>query len=215
MMPSVWLFGLRLQLDRLQVRERALLLAVLVLAFATATYGIGQYSGLTDHQAQREQIERLSRTLDANEEALATLRDARDNPRARTLIERNAELEDELAALEERIARITDVLIPPEQMVRVLRELLDHNNLTLVRLNVQPVTRVRDAGEGATALYQHRLELDLTGHFDGLTAYLEAIEALPWQLFWDRMTIETRDYPRLDIRLRVHTLSGQEAWLNV
>lgn len=206
---------LRLQLDRLKVRERALLLLVLVALIVSVCYGLGRLTGLTEHDRQRQQADQLNLEHNANTQALTTLSAARDNPVVAQLSARNAALENELAELDARLANITEVLIPPQQMVTVLRELLDRSDLTLVRLALAPVTEVRNAEEGREALYEHKLELTLTGTFDDLSAYLQALEALPWHLFWDRLSIETTTYPQLRIRLDVHTLSDQEIWMNV
>jgi MSHA biogenesis protein MshJ len=45
--------------------------------------------------------------------------------------------------------------------------------------------------------------------------YLETIEALPWRLFWDRIEVETLEYPQASIRLRAYTLSFAEGWIGV
>lgn len=206
---------LRLQLGRLQLRERLLLLITLVAVLGAAGYGLARISGLNQHQPEQQRIEQLRLEHQANISALGNLTSARDNPVVLQLSEHNAALEAELAQLDARMANITEVLIPPQQMISVLRELLDRNDLTLVRLALQPVTEVRPADVGQSALYQHKLELTLTGTFDDLSAYLHALEALPWHLFWDRLSIETISYPQLRIRLDVHTLSDQEIWMNV
>lgn len=206
---------LRLLLDRLQLRERVLLLIALILALAAACYAVGNLADISDHQAARQQLEQLNQEYDANISALNSLTQARDNPVVIQLRERNKALEAELAALDQRLSNITEVLIPPQQMISVLRELVDHNDLTLVHLALQPVTEIRPADADQGALYQHRLQLTLTGNLDDLSAYLRALEELPWQLFWDRLSIATTRFPELRIRLDVHTLSDQEIWMNI
>lgn len=208
-------FQLRLQLDRLQVRERALLVLALVMVILALMVAGGHYSGLTQHDSERQRINDLRSELSANRNALESLTEARDNPRIARLSEIKQTLEARLAELDESLANITDILIPPQQMVAVLRELVDRNDLTLVRLELQPVIQVRDADDGQSALYEHRLRLTLNGSFDDLSDYLSALEGLPWHFFWDRLSIETTDYPQLRIRLDVHTLSDQEVWMNV
>lgn len=211
-----WTFRLRLLLDRLQPRERLLILITLILLLGFAAYGAVWYTGLSRHELVRDRIETLRNEFTANQNALLTLKEARNDPRTRRLGERNQTLRDELAALNNRIDRVTNVLIPPDRMAPLLRELLSENDLTLVRLEVQPAAQIQTgSGDDGVILYRHRLELDLRGRFTDLLGYLEAIEGKPWQLFWDEISIETDDYPQLDIRLRVHTLSDDEEWLNV
>ncbi|WP_108126050.1 hypothetical protein [Saccharospirillum mangrovi] len=215
MKPTATTLRLRLLLGRLQPRERLLLLIVMVAVLGSLFYLAGRITGLAEHHSERERLDQLNLEQNANQTALNNLTAARDNPVVIQLTERQAALEAELAELDARLANITEVLIPPQQMVSVLRELLDRSDLTLVRLALQPVTQVRSAEVGQSALYQHKLELTLTGTFDDLSAYLRALEALPWHLFWDRLSIETTSYPQLRIRLDVHTLSDQEIWMNV
>jgi len=209
-------FRLRLLLDRFQPRERLLILITLVLVIGFAAYGVIWTTGLTQHDRLRDRIETLRNQFTANQNALLTLQEAQNNPRARSLSERNEALREELSVLEDRISRVTDVLIPPNRMANLLRELLADNDLTLVRLGVQPASEIQTGdSDSGVVLYRHRLELDLQGSFPALLGYLEAIEAKPWQLFWDEISIETDNYPQLEIRLRVHTLSDKKEWLNV
>lgn len=209
-------FRLRLLLDRFQPRERLLMLITLVLLLGFAIYGAVWATGLTDHSRHRERIETLRNEFTANQNALLALREALNNPRTRALSARNQALREELEALENRIDRVTQVLIPPNRMVSLLRELLPENELTLIRLDVQPAAQAQTGdGDPGVTLYRHQLELELQGSFPALVGYLKAIEGKPWQLFWDEISIETENYPRLDIRLRVHTLSDEEEWLNV
>ncbi|GGX45001.1 hypothetical protein [Saccharospirillum salsuginis] len=209
-------FRLRLLLDRFQPRERLLILITLMLVLGFAAYGAVWVTGLTQHDRLRDRIETLRNEFTANQNALLSLQEAQNNPRARSLSERNEALREELSTLEDRINRVTDVLIPPNRMANLLRELLVDNDLTLVRLGVQPASEIQTGdGDSGVVLYRHRLELDLQGSFPALIGYLEAIEDKPWQLFWDEISIETDNYPQLRIRLRVHTLSDKKEWLNV
>lgn len=211
-----FLFKLRLLLDRLQPRERLLLLGILVLLLAVATQSLLWSTGFAHHERERSRIDNLRAEFTANQNTLRTLQQAMNNPRVEALEERNAELKNDLQTLNQRIDAITDVLIPPQTMVTLLRELLNGNRLTLKRLQVEPAERVETGGNAASVtLYRHPMVLELNGDYDALVGYLKSIEALPWQLFWDELSVETEDHPRLNIRLRVHTLSDQEVWLNV
>ncbi len=211
-----WTFQLRLWLDRFQPRERLLMLISLVLVVGFLFQAGIWLSGLTHQDTLEQRIETLRKEFTANQNALIALQEAMNNPLARNLSEQNRALQDQLQELDNRISRVTDVLIPPDRMVTLLRELLNENGLTLQRLDVKPAARVQSSeGDPGVILYRHRLELDLQGNYTALMQYLDAIEAKPWQLFWDEISIETKNYPQLNIRLRVHTLSDQEEWLNV
>ncbi|WP_028669214.1 hypothetical protein [Saccharospirillum impatiens] len=209
------LFQLRLVIDRLSIRERAILLVSMVLLLAGISYAGLWYLGWTDQSTVRDRIAQLQSQAIDNQNAQLALEQASNNPQVQTLSNQNERLRQEVQQLNDRISGITEVLIPPDTMATLLRELLGSSDLTLIRfgaLSAQPLAR-DDTGEAQ--LYRHQLDIELTGNFDALTRYLRTIEALPWRLFWDELSVETDQYPDLRIRLKVHTLSDQEAWLNV
>lgn len=211
-----WSFSLRLQLDRLQPRERLLLLCTLVLTLGLLTQGVLWTTGFADHTQLEKRLNNLRSEFTANQNALLVLEQARNNPAVKALSERNQRLNEQLEELDDRVSRLTHVLIPPQTMATLLREMLTGNQLQLKSLSVEPAERVQTSGdEAGVPLYRHRLVLELSGSYSALEGYLKSIESLPWQLFWDELSVETKDYPTLNIRLRVHTLSDQEVWLNV
>ena len=104
----------------------------------------------------------------------------------------------------------------PDRMISLLKELLDkQSKLTLINFNVLPVVTIESNIDGGNLFYQHGLTMELEGEFEALSDYLSQIESLPLQLFWDDLVIETQNFPTLTIKLRVHTLSQDEDWLNV
>jgi len=163
----------------------------------------------------RDQITRLQVQSTDNQNALLALEQARNNPQLQTLSNQNERLRRDVQQLNDRISGITEVLIPPNTMATLLRELLGSSDLTLVRFGALPAQPLAEDDSGEAQLFRHQLDIELTGDFDALTGYLTTIEALPWRLFWDELSVETEQYPQLRIRLKVHTLSDQEAWLNV
>ncbi|MEP4547469.1 MAG: hypothetical protein ABJ000_14925 [Saccharospirillum sp.] len=209
------LFQLRLLIDRLSIRERAILLVSMALLLVGISYGGLWYLGWTDQSAVRDQITRLQVQSTDNQNALLALEQARNNPQLQTLSNQNERLRREVQRLNDRISGITEVLIPPNTMATLLRELLGSSDLTLVRFGALPAQPLAEDDSGEAQLFRHQLDIELTGNFDALTGYLSNIEALPWRLFWDELSVETEQYPQLRIRLKVHTLSDQEAWLNV
>jgi MSHA biogenesis protein MshJ len=48
-----------------------------------------------------------------------------------------------------------------------------------------------------------------------LHSYLARLEALPWQLFWGKVTLDAGEHPKLRLTLTLHTLSLNKAWLVV
>jgi MSHA biogenesis protein MshJ len=131
-------------------------------------------------------------------------------------------LEQQIAAGEEAVRVFTTDLVDPAQMRDVLEELIGRQRgLTLVsavNLDVRPLIERAEADAGAAdepMLYRHGLTLELEGSFLDCLEYLEAVERLPWKLYWGALGLKTLDYPNNAIRVDIFTLSLDEEWIGV
>jgi MSHA biogenesis protein MshJ len=62
-------------------------------------------------------------------------------------------------------------------------------------------------------LYRHGVRLVLQGSYLDMVAYLEALEALPSQLFWGGATLDADKYPQARLTLTLYTLSLDQKWI--
>lgn len=139
------------------------------------------------------------------------------------------ELRKQIAEMDARLQGLQKQLVPPDQVAKLLESVLKkERGLALVSLRKLPVQRYQTAGAPAPAaggaaapgvadrnIYQHSFELSVEGSYAELYGYLARLEALPWQLFWGKVTLDAGDHPRLRLTLTVHTLSLNKAWLVV
>ncbi len=124
----------------------------------------------------------------------------------------------------------TSDLVDPKQMRIVLEELLRRQSgLKLVSATNLPAKALVEGdaeppaatGDGAKAkakepqLYRHTLVLTLEGSYLDCLAYLNAVEHLPWHLYWSRLEFKEDGYPRNAIRLELRTLSFDKEWIGV
>lgn len=227
---------LRRRIDALSLRERALLgAAVAVVMVLTVDLMLIEPTQRT-LDSERATLATLSREV-------AELRGQVEGLREQVKIDPNAEARRQLEAMRAEIAE-TDAelennlvqLVSPEDMARLLQDLIKANpGLKLLRMESQaavpaweflsdseqpPGEKPRSTGDGeqptpVPALYKHGLSIELSGDYLSTLRYLEAVEALPWRVFWDRLELRTEEYPRTRILLRVYTLSLQEGWIGV
>jgi MSHA biogenesis protein MshJ len=61
--------------------------------------------------------------------------------------------------------------------------------------------------------YRHGLEIEVEGSYAACLEYLNAIESLPWRLYWQVLELDVIDYPLNRIRIEVGTLSLDEEWI--
>lgn len=146
-----------------------------------------------------------------------------------------AELRKKLAELGERLGAMERSLVPPERMASLLEDLVGRGkDLKLISLRTLPVKPVLEkpvekapAGpaaatppaapvSGASAgLYKHGVEILLEGSYADLAAYLVRLEKSEVKLLWSDVSLSSEQYPKLQLKLTVFTLSLDRTWLTV
>ena len=207
------------------LRERAVLLLL-----AAVLVGL-LWDGML-WSAQRARAARLAAELESGQTRIAALEtqirtletEARTDPDA-ALKRQRQQLEAQMAELDRRLKEQMGDLIDPASMARVLEAILTrHTDLRLRRLENLPTRPLlvdaepdRQAGNEAprAGVYRHGLEMEFSGSYLSLLAYLRELDALPWNFYWDALELKVERYPRAIIVIRVHTLSLDEGWIGV
>lgn len=148
--------------------------------------------------------------------------------------QRHTVLQEQIASFDQSLQNNLSGLVPAPQMATLLRVMLsEHTGLTLISLKnripqslvVEEVAAQGGDGESseeeeqalqpnAPVLYQHGIELQLSGSYLDMLNYLRQLQSLPQRLFWQSVDIEMSDhYPRAHVVLNVYTLSFQEGWI--
>ncbi len=130
---------------------------------------------------------------------------------------RQAALRAELSILNSRIAGEERRFTAPEHMRAVLEDMLGRNKgLALIDLRTLPVAGVGPSRSGAASgMFRHGIELTVRGTYADLYEYLRMLEELPSQLYWSRAELTVTGHPSLTLKLTVHTISLDRAWLVV
>ncbi|SCZ64968.1 hypothetical protein [Thiohalomonas denitrificans] len=211
---------LRLRIDSMTLRERVLLFGTVVVvlfmawdSFLMAPLGARNEAQVTRLETVRGEIDKI------NQQVRAILEERKKDP--------NLELNRDLARvsarvhnIDRRIAKEMAGLIGPQQMARMLEEVLvQQDNLKPLRIEnlgssplVMP-TQQEFADGDSGGVYRHRLLLEMEGGYLQTVDYLRALQALPWTFYWDEVSIELVDYPTARVRLVVSTLSLEENWI--
>lgn len=72
-----------------------------------------------------------------------------------------------------------------------------------------------DVAAADQQVFRHSIRVTLRGKYVDIVRYLQAVETLPWRIFWDAMALESNDYPWSLVTVEFHTLSTDEAWFKV
>ncbi len=205
---------LREKLDTFSVRERLLVLFTALVLMA-ALWHILLMQPLQQRAAQTrtELIELENRIAAANhnlEEQILQLAGGGNEQRTRI-----ASLRRRIDEINATLGNHAAELIDPAEMAQVLEGVLkEQSRLTLVRIrNTTPDSLSADENPDAVTFYRHGLEIEVEGSYAACIEYLNAIEALPWRLYWQVLELDVIDYPRNRIRIEVSTLSLDEEWI--
>ncbi len=147
--------------------------------------------------------------------------DAIDRARLQALNSQYAQLQNSLMDMHKG-------LVPPQRMPALLEDILKrHGGLRLLALKTLPVVAINDqAGQkpaavaGATIpaiahIYKHGVEVTVQGSYPDMLRYMSELEAMQWQLFWGKTTLDAAEYPQATLTLTLHTLSLDKTWLNL
>lgn len=223
--------------EAFSLRERALaMVVVIVLMFMLwdtmlmSPEELRQKRIVAEMQTMNQQTEVLNVQI---REMSAALRGGE----AQHITARVSELRSLLVGLEQRQKELTVQFIQPAQMAKVLRDMLSNENgllLTqLTSLGAQPLfppTEDEEKNDAASAqnakvksvarshrpeVFKHGMRIVFEGDYFKTLAYLRALEAMPWSLYWDNVEYQVIGYPKARVAITVHTLSLHEGWIGV
>lgn len=215
--------SLQLRIDALSLRERGILFLVVVLILYLLWNALLMTPLETRQKAALSQITQLrDETARLDQEALAILKRHNQDPNAthRATLE---QLQQASARLEQQLKKAISGLIEPQQMAKVLEQVLaKQQGLSFVRIENLGAEPLLSNAQEATAttpteagIYKHSMRLEIKGNFAHTLAYLRTLESLPWHFRWDEIELTMLDYPTARVVITVHTLSLQKGWLGV
>lgn len=220
------------RIDAATLRERVMIFAAAVVVLVALLNALliepqlVKQRRLSREVAQRQaEIKALQAQLEALARARSADPDQADRRRLEDLRRRTGELEAKLTQEERKFA-------PPEQVAAMLEQMLSRNRrLVLVEMRTLPAVALggpeKPAAEkpapapkaaptaAAGLIYRHGIELTVTGGYLDLLAYLKDLEKLPNQMYWGKLDLAVDKHPQVTLKLSVHTLSLDPAWMRV
>ncbi len=207
-------------LDHRTRRERLLIMtaacAVLFAIyghFVHAPLGLEEKGLSSQRQATRDDITALKARAEAIEEG------SRHDPNSR--LESDIQrLKKDIVALDERLRRRTVDLVSPQEMARLLEDMLSASDtlelISLENLDPVPLKTTEEQGltsqngntsSGVPVIFRQSLRITFSGNFLHTLDYLRKLENIEQRFFWDHLDFVVEEHPRARISLTVHTLS--------
>ena len=214
-------------IDRLSLRERLFLLAAVLTVLAGAWEALLAAPLKAREDVAGQKIAALHEKLDALNQSIAVTAEGISEGMPSQL-DRLRALRARVAEGDEAVRVYTSDLVDPRAMRLVLEELIRKQSglklLAATNLPPQPLfddgdkdskAAPTDGRSSAPKLYRHSLVLRLEGSYLDCVEYLQAVERLPWHLYWARFELKAGEYPTNTYLIEVRTLSLDKEWIGV
>lgn len=226
-MKKAW-HDLSLKYDALTLRERGIIALLIVVALFVLwsevfIAGLQREKSLVDQNTSSMQSQISSIKLQSE----AVIHAATVDPNKAEQV-KLARLQEKLKQLDATLKEKLHGLISPTDMVKVLEAVLvQQTNLHLLKVQSikaeplfvgQPDEKVEeqtDKPKAQVGIYKHGLQLEFSGSYLSTLEYLKALEALPWDFYWDGLTLDVEKYPKSKVVIKVHTISLDKDWIGV
>lgn len=127
-----------------------------------------------------------------------------------------ANLEQQKKDINERIYLVANTLVTPKQMPEMLGNILtEKDNMKIQNLHNRPSENIVFENHFSDVqLFKHGVSLEITTDYPSLVDYLNALDAMPWKLYWENLDFEVHNYPKGKLNIDIYTLSTTEEILS-
>jgi len=225
-----YLLALQERIDARVMRERVLiLLTVLAFIFMLWNFLIQSSIDKKTQQVNDSLVAIATQRATLQTQIAATTQSLMNDPDKQKK-EQIAQLQTDISGVADQLQQVSQNLIRAEQLPQALQDVLQKTRqVTLLEVKTLPAqelhfteasttaaaqssTPVKEASAG---VYQHAVELRVSGNFSQIMQLLVALESLPWRFYWQNLSYAVEHYPNAEVTLRVYTLSSDEGLFGV
>ena len=208
------------KLMALSLRERIIILFLIVALVLMA----GQFLVFVPIQANyRVELNTQSEAVSRNETLENEYAQLQNYMADQTEILEVQKLEQELATINSQLDQLGSRMVTPQQMTQLLGEFLTkESKLKVISVEKLAMEAADKNNEGR--LVRHRLRITLRGSYFESLRYLQRMEALPWRVYWDKLTYTVENYPEGELSVdkwlrsfftQPHCCPAQRYWLKL
>jgi MSHA biogenesis protein MshJ len=198
--------ALAARIDDMSLRERAMLFGSISLVILVLAHVVLLDPLLRQQKTLVDRIGRDQSQLNAVRAQLEQVVKGSDGFRHPDEVAIEA-LEHQIAEAERAVATRQGAFIAPERLPALLRDIVKRSRgVQLQSLRVLPGVPVR-LGPVESGVYRHGVELALQGSYFDLLRYLEELEKRSTELLWGQVELRVTDYPQVELRVVIQTLS--------
>lgn len=214
---------LKVQIDKRTLRERGLIfIALMTIIFAFwKAFIFDKIFGSQESLTQNLKV--MERTIQQLQGQLTDVsRDIRSDPITKLQQEIRA-VDVQNKRLDNQLAELTKQLIPPVEMTHLLQgmilekegiEFIRIENLPEIPLFSQEQIQGNEADIAKFQVYKHPLLIEFKANYQNTRAFIQELEALPWNIRWDEFNYQVEAYPYATVKIVVETLSLDKSWIS-
>ena len=203
---------------KFSVREQVLILVCGLIGVILLAYTLLFEPLLADSEKLQKNSASMARQLsDLTEQIDILTIKLQEDPDA-AVRERIKVLESQIQSLANQLIEQTKNLVPANKMASMLESVLTGSKgLKLIELqSIAPVPILVDEENKQDAgLYRHGVTLVFEGSYFDIQKYLEKVESLPWQFYWNKFDYLVNEYPKATVELKIYTLSTNKAFIGI
>jgi len=220
------------KVDAMSLRERAMIFAAAAVALVALINALFLDPLLAEKKKQLNEMQQKQENLKAIHAQVVALSQARNDVEKSPLHHRIEQARQQLADSDVFLQGLRGRLVAPEKMADLLEQVLNQNGrLRLVDLQTSPVaplsekTVVKPGGVVVTPtiaaaapdnqVFKHGVQITVRGSYLDLLQYLTDLEQLPTQMFWGKAEMKVVEYPEVELKLTLYTLSLDKTWLKI
>ena len=203
-----------LKFNSLSLRERMMIFVAVIVCFMGGLYQWVVEPFVITSMKQHEQLQAIQKSQSLVKLQIEQVYSAKqvgfeqkDNDEITRLKAQLQMLNNELAV---PLMQFVEPTVMPSLLYQVLAKSQDLsvNVEHLKSLPVKPFYPDFELqAERNTSIYQHILEMKLTGNYEDVYQYLRRLQALDTPLYWHTLLYEVNKFPLANVTLQVYTLS--------
>jgi len=219
------------KIDKMSVRERALMLAT-SLAIVYFSWQSLVVDGITNlKQKLTSNASKMQQQISSLQGQISEVSNSLSLDPIVRLEEKIRKTKQENDELQKKLITMTEKLIPPREMTSLLRSILDNKELVVMHVeNIAPIPvlagndkdkdededKKKAAKDAALKfqVYKHGIEIVVTGTFFQIRDFLAEAEKLPWKVLWEELEFSVTKYPIATVRMVIRTLSVNASLLS-
>ncbi|GGY67853.1 hypothetical protein GCM10011613_10080 [Cellvibrio zantedeschiae] len=219
-------------IDARIMRERVLIL-LSILAFIFMLWNFVIQSSIDKKtQEAKENLATLATQRTALQTQIAATTQSLLNDPDKQKKEQIEQLQTDIKGVETQLQTVSQNLIKAEQLPQALQEVLQKTErLTLLEVKTLPAHELQfvelspaapqaneqpaSGPEPTAGVFQHAVEIRVSGSYSQILHFLIELERLPWRFYWQSLDYSVDKYPNAEVTLRVYTLSSEEGLFGV